>query len=275
MNLKAELLSQLISAAGPPTPVSVFFPQTASRFKLLRPWQQRSPSRLSPRSRARSSLSERIQLSNGMVIFLQEDHELPGWVTAFGRSHSRRNRAMRPASQKVGLVGTLRRSSGARVEPRRKTGDQMDDFLEVRAAKVENWRAGPRFDHHQLELSERRFRRRIQSVSPICSSIPEIPLRNKLDPGAEQKQADGRHPSRRNDESQRKLPTAKLSNTGVWEDQSLRAPAGIFHQSRPITRPGSARLGTKTYIHPKSHHPRPSSGDFRYESDGSQTARRV
>src|SRR5712671_1800688 len=75
---------------------------------------------------------KRIQLTNGMVIFLQEDHELP-LISASARirggSHSE------PAS-KVGLVdiyGEVWRTGGTKT----KTGDQLDDFLEVRAAKVE------------------------------------------------------------------------------------------------------------------------------------------
>jgi zinc protease len=74
----------------------------------------------------------RIQLTNGMVIFLQPDHELPlisATATIRGGSISE------PAS-KVGLVslyGDVWRTGGTKS----KTGDQMDDFLEARAAKIE------------------------------------------------------------------------------------------------------------------------------------------
>jgi zinc protease len=74
----------------------------------------------------------RIELPNGMVIFLQEDHELPlieGTARIHGGSHSE------PAS-KAGLVdlfGGVWRTGGTKTQ----TGDQLDDFLEVRAAKVE------------------------------------------------------------------------------------------------------------------------------------------
>jgi zinc protease len=77
-------------------------------------------------------LPKRIQLSNGMVIFLQEDHELPLIdATARIRGGSRNE----PAS-KVGLVdiyGEVWRTGGTKT----KTGDELDDFQEVRAAKVE------------------------------------------------------------------------------------------------------------------------------------------
>jgi zinc protease len=75
---------------------------------------------------------KRIELSNGMVIFLQEDHELPlidGTARIRGGAHNE-------SASKVGLVdlfGEIWRTGGTKTQ----TGDQLDDFLEVRAAKVE------------------------------------------------------------------------------------------------------------------------------------------
>lgn len=75
---------------------------------------------------------KRIEMSNGMVIFLQEDHELPlinGFARIRGGSRSE------PAA-KTGLVevyGEVWRTGGTKT----KTGDQLDDFLEAHAAKVE------------------------------------------------------------------------------------------------------------------------------------------
>jgi zinc protease len=75
---------------------------------------------------------KRFVLANGMVIFLQEDHELPlidGIARIRGGSRSE------PAA-KTGLVdmyGEVWRTGGSKT----KTGDQLDDYLEVRAAKVE------------------------------------------------------------------------------------------------------------------------------------------
>jgi len=74
----------------------------------------------------------RIQLSNGMVIFLQPDHELP-LVSVTARI---RGGAISEPVAKTGLValyGEVWRTGGTKT----KTGDQMDDFLEARAAKVE------------------------------------------------------------------------------------------------------------------------------------------
>src|SRR5580700_9255037 len=75
---------------------------------------------------------KRIQLSNGMVIFLQEDHELP---LIEGSARIRGGSRNEPAN-KVGLVhifGQVWRTGGTKTQ----TGDLLDDFLEVRAAKVE------------------------------------------------------------------------------------------------------------------------------------------
>src|SRR5947208_16980558 len=75
---------------------------------------------------------KRVPLPNGMVIFLQEDHELPlidGVIRIRGGSR------IEPAS-KVGLVdlyGEVWRTGGTKTQ----TGDQLDDFLEIRAEKVE------------------------------------------------------------------------------------------------------------------------------------------
>src|SRR5579862_6403300 len=75
---------------------------------------------------------KRIELKNGMVIFLQEDHELP---LLNGTARIRGGSVNEPAA-KVGLVdmyGEVWRTGGTKTQ----TGDQLDDFLEVRAAKVE------------------------------------------------------------------------------------------------------------------------------------------
>ena len=74
----------------------------------------------------------RIQLANGMVIFLQPDHELP-LITVTARI---RGGSISEPAGKVGLValyGEVWRTGGTKT----KTGDQMDDFLEARAAKIE------------------------------------------------------------------------------------------------------------------------------------------
>jgi zinc protease len=74
----------------------------------------------------------RIELPNGMVIFLQPDRELPlinG--TAVIRGGSREVPADRTGL--IGVYGQVWRTGGTAT----RTGDELDDFLEARAAKVE------------------------------------------------------------------------------------------------------------------------------------------
>ena len=74
----------------------------------------------------------RVALPNGMVLLLMEDHELP-LISAYAliRGGTRNDPA-----EKAGLgsvVGQTWRTGGTKT----KTGDELDDFLEARAAKVE------------------------------------------------------------------------------------------------------------------------------------------
>src|SRR5882757_1517149 len=75
---------------------------------------------------------KRIELPNGMVVFLQEDHELP---LIDGIARIRGGGRAVPAN-KTGLIdiyGEVWRTGGTKSQ----TGDQFDDFLEQRAARVE------------------------------------------------------------------------------------------------------------------------------------------
>jgi len=75
---------------------------------------------------------KRIELSNGMVIFLQEDHELP---LIDGTMRIRGGSKDTPPSKSgiMSVYGEAWRTGGTKS----KTGDELDDFLEARAAKVE------------------------------------------------------------------------------------------------------------------------------------------
>jgi zinc protease len=105
-------------------------------------WQKIKIPALSPFTPAEP---KRIELPNGMVIFLQEDHELPlidGVTRIRGGSRS-------VPADKTGLMdiyGEVWRTGGTKTQ----TGDQMDDFLEVRAAKVET---GPGIDSSIISFS--------------------------------------------------------------------------------------------------------------------------
>src|SRR5262249_37947235 len=75
---------------------------------------------------------KRFELENGMGVFLQEDHELPliqATLTIRGGSKNE-------PGDKIGLAGIYGRSwrtGGSKS----KTGDELDDLLEARAAKLE------------------------------------------------------------------------------------------------------------------------------------------
>src|SRR3989442_2976682 len=76
---------------------------------------------------------KRVELPNGMVIFLQEDHELP---LIDGIARIRGGVRSEPAN-KVGLVEIYTevwRTGGTKTQ----TGHQVDDDLVIPAAQVEN-----------------------------------------------------------------------------------------------------------------------------------------
>ena len=76
---------------------------------------------------------KRIELKNGIVMFLQEDHELPfvsGSVLIPGGS---RDETTRPRPALLDLYGQAWRTSGTA----KMNGDAMDDLLEAKAAHIE------------------------------------------------------------------------------------------------------------------------------------------
>jgi zinc protease len=100
-----------------------------SSFSQAADWKQIQPP---PLHAFHPQLPKRILLDNGMVIFLQEDHELP---LIRGTAQIRGGSRDEPAD-KAGLVEIYSqawRTGGTKL----RTGDQLDDYLEARAAKVE------------------------------------------------------------------------------------------------------------------------------------------
>jgi zinc protease len=108
---------------------------------------------------------KRIQLANGMVIFLVEDHELPlirGGARIRGGSRD-------VAADKTGLAGVLGgswRTGGTQS----KTGDELDDFLEARAARVET---GVNDDSTNVTMSV--LKGDFDTVFPIFVDVLEHP----------------------------------------------------------------------------------------------------
>jgi zinc protease len=122
MSAKRIALSMILALAS----LSAALPHATSQTAN---WQQIP---VPPLRAFKPQQPKRIQLSNGMVIFLQEDHELP----LIDASASIRGGSHNEPGSKVGLVdiyGEVWRTGGTKTQ----TGDQLDDFLEVRAAKVE------------------------------------------------------------------------------------------------------------------------------------------
>src|SRR6202008_3212114 len=121
--IKLQITSAIVLVAA----VTLALPQQS--LKKATDWQQ---IQIPPLPEFHPKQPKRVQLPNGMVIFLQVDHELPlidGTARIRGGSHNE------PAA-KVGLVdiySEVWRTGGTKTQ----TGDQLDDFLEVRAAKVE------------------------------------------------------------------------------------------------------------------------------------------
>jgi zinc protease len=189
----------------------------------------------------------RIQLSNGMVIFLQEDHELP---LINGSARMRGGSSNEPAA-KVGLVelfGEVWRTGGTKAQ----TGDQLDDFLEVRAAKVETG-GGP--DSTSISLSC--LKGDFDDVFKVFADLLQHPefRAGKLD--LAQKQADDSI-SRRNDE---------IGEIAARESAKLAYGANNPYAREPeyatiaaITRQDLIDWH-KTYVHP-NHIILGMSGDF-------------
>ncbi len=74
---------------------------------------------------------KRIELANGMVIFLQEDHELP-LIDGTLRIRGGDTEVPKAKNALMSLYGQVWRLGGTQSL----TGDQMDEFLEARAASV-------------------------------------------------------------------------------------------------------------------------------------------
>jgi zinc protease len=100
----------------------------AQQAKPSKPWEQIPLPRL---HEFKPQQPMRIQLKNGIVLFLQQDHELPfvsGSVLIPGGARDE-------DAAKTGLVqlyGEAWRTSGAKID-----GDALDDLLEAKAAHIE------------------------------------------------------------------------------------------------------------------------------------------
>ncbi|HXA17217.1 MAG TPA: pitrilysin family protein [Thermoanaerobaculia bacterium] len=116
---------------------------------------------------------KRVQLANGMVIFLMEDHELP---LIGGGARIRGGGRDVPAEKSglTGLLGSAWRTGGTES----KSGDDLDDFLEARAARVET---GTGEDSMNVSMSV--LKGDFDTVLPIFVDVLEHPAfrQDKID----------------------------------------------------------------------------------------------
>jgi zinc protease len=130
MRLAVALLPILLSPLGANAQTAPAKPETTPKpAATAQPWKKIA---IPPLHAFKPVQPRRIELANGLVIFLQEDHELPfinGTILIRGGSRDE-------PDAKVGLVSlygeTWRTSGTAAVD-----GDKLDDQLEAKAASVE------------------------------------------------------------------------------------------------------------------------------------------
>ena len=181
---------------------------------------------------------KRVELANGMVIFLQEDHELPlirGSALIHGGSRD-------VPADKAGLVGVLAgswRTGGTES----KTGDQLDDILEARAARVET--SG---SEDSTRVSIDVLKNDFDFVFPIFVDILERPAfrQDKIDLAKTQARTEI---SRRNDEPQNIL-FREAQKLGYGAD-SPYARTPEYATIRAITRDDLLAFH-KRFVHPNN-----------------------
>ena len=131
MRLAVALLPILLITLGAQAQDAPAKPQTTAPkpAATAKPWTKIP---IPPLHAFKPAQPRRVELANGLVIFLQEDHELPfinGTILIRGGSRDE-------PDAKVGLVSmygeTWRTSGTATVD-----GDKLDDQLEAKAASIE------------------------------------------------------------------------------------------------------------------------------------------
>lgn len=181
---------------------------------------------------------KRIEFPNGLIVFLQEDHELP---LIDGTFRIRGGGRDEPAA-KAGLAsvyGATWRQGGTTS----KTGDELDDFLEARAAKVET---SSSVDSSLLSWSC--LKENFDDVLKIAADVLEHPefREDKLDLIKKQI-ATGI--SRRNDDPD--SIAGRESNKLVYGAQSPYAITPEYYTINAITRADLLAWHDK-YIHPNN-----------------------
>ena len=181
---------------------------------------------------------KRVQLANGMVIFLMEDHELPlirGGARIRGGSRD-------VAADKTGLAGILGGSwrTGGTTS---KTGDELDDFLEARAARVET---GVADESSNVTMSV--LKGDFDTVFPIFVDVLEHPAfrQDKVDLAKTQTTTGI---SRRNDDA-RGIADREMAKLGYGAD-SPYARVTEYATVNGVTRDDLVAFHSK-YVHPNN-----------------------
>jgi len=181
---------------------------------------------------------KRVQLANGMVIFLMEDHELPlirGGARIRGGSRD-------VAAEKTGLAGILGGSwrTGGTTS---KTGDELDDFLEARAARVET---GVGDDSSNVTMSV--LKGDFDTVFPIFVDVLEHPAfrQDKVDLAKTQATTGI---SRRNDDP-KGIADREMTKLGYGAD-SPYARVTEYSTVNSVTRDDLVAFHSK-YVHPNN-----------------------
>jgi zinc protease len=181
---------------------------------------------------------KRVQLPNGMVILLMEDHELP---LIQGRARIRGG-ARDVAAEKTGLAGILA-SSWRTGGTTSKSGDELDDFLEARAARVETSASE---DSTTVSMSV--LKADFDTVFPIFVDVLEHPAfrQDKVDLA---RTGSTTAISRRNDDP-KGVADREMNKLGYGAD-SPYARVPEYSTVNAITRDDLAAFHSK-YVHPNN-----------------------
>ncbi len=168
----AGLLGGVLSGSASPAqtavaphPTQTAAPPGAQSPTQAQPWKKIP---IPPLPEFHPQQPKRIQLANGAIIFLQEDHELP-FINGFVEMHGGSRDVPDSKAGLIDLYGEAWRTSGTAAH----TGDQLDDILEAKAAKVET--GG---DIDSTEVSWSSFRGDFDQVFGIATDLLEHPKFN-------------------------------------------------------------------------------------------------
>ena len=200
---------------------------------------------------------KRVVLPNGMIVFLTENHELP---LISGSAMIRGGSDSEPA-EKTGLVelyGETWRTGGTE----KLSGDQLDDYLEARAAKVETSGSDA-----NTSISFNCLKADFNDVLGIFVDLLRNPAFREDKLALAKKQMDSSI-SRRNDETD-DIASMQTDILGYGKEQRLRAGSRVCNGCGGDPRRPAAMAQAAHYS--QQHHLR-RGRRFRFEGDGGNTA---